>query len=137
MGGTTNGGGVVGSSNGMVVNLNVDFQIATTQFDLVDSGGNTVAETVLGINNVSSFPTSDFLSNQNVLTRAGVLQARNFRNYNTFEHYSSAGAKTFGLRPDGNIESTLTSASALGAYVGKKAEYDETGAFLGYRPIYG
>jgi hypothetical protein len=85
---------------------------------------------------VASFPAADFLANQNVLTRIGVLQTRNFRNYNTFEHYSSAGVKSFGLRSDGNIESILTSTSAIGAYVGKKAEYDETGAFLGYRAIY-
>jgi hypothetical protein len=138
VGGTTNGGGVNGATENSEISLNVDFQSAGVQFDLVNSGGNHVASSVIGLPaHVTSVDFATLLGKANVLTRAGVLRTRDLNNYNTLSHYDSAGVKSFGIRPDGNIESPLTSSTALGAYVGKKAEYDASGAFLGYRPLYG
>jgi len=128
-------GATTGETENAQVDLATDFQTATTQLDIVSSGGNTIKASEIGVKNLTAIDFSALLARGNTLRQNGNIRTRDFRSYNTFEHRTDAGVKTFGLRPDGNIESGLTSSSALGAYVGKKAEYDD-GVFLGYRPIY-
>ena len=137
IGATTNGGGVSGSTENAKITLNLDFQTATTQFDYVNSGGNTASKTVFEVNNLTTVPFGDIVLGNNTLVSGHQIRTKDFRNYNTFEHFNASDVKKFGIRPDGNIESPLTSSSAIGAYVGKKAEYDAAGTFIGFRAIYG
>lgn len=137
LGGTTYGGGVTGATADGVVDYDVDFQSATTQFDFTNSSGNTATNCLITTRHLTTVPAGTVVAANNTLIQGSVVRVRNLVAQNTLVLQNDAGTKQFGVRPDGNIESPLTTTSAIGAYVGKKAEYDAAGTFLGYRPIYG
>ena len=135
-GATPNSGGVKSSTSSSRFVFNVNFQSATTEFDLSNSGGNSAEDCEVSMSHVASFPFADFIKGGNTLVSKGVSHMPDPVIYNTLTLLNPSGVRQFGVRLDGNIESPLTTSSAIGAYVGKKAEYDEKGILLGYRPIY-
>ena len=129
--------GVVGYSENCNFDLSVKYQTATFPLKWVDSGGNTVSSCRFSTQGLGAGNWQTAFANGCTVFSGGQIQSRDPFFYGTVAMFDTSGAKKFGVRSDGNIETPLTTSSPIGAYVGKVAVYNPVGgALLGYVPVY-
>lgn len=130
--------GYVGSTQYKSAFLNVAYQAATTLFDLVNAGGNSVSSCIFEIFRMVGTSFIALVSANNHVIHNGIPLARDSRILNSLTVADTSDVKKFSVGNDGRISAVLTSSVAPGAVsAGKIAIYNPTtGTLIGFIPVF-
>lgn len=130
--------GFTGNTQYKKATLNVAYQLATTVFDFVNAGGNSVANCVFELFRMIGTSFVSLVAGNNSVVHNGIPLDRDAKILNTLTVSDTSDAKKFGIRNDGGLLIVRTTASAPGATsAGKIAVYDPvTGTLTGYIPLF-
>lgn len=130
--------GYVGSTQYKKVELNVAYQLATTVFDLVNAGGNSVANSAFELFRMVGTSFVPLVVGSNSVVHNGIPLDRDAKILNTLTVADVSDVKKFGIRNDGGLRIVKTSSTPVGTTsAGRLALYDPiTDALYGYLPVF-
>lgn len=121
VGGTGSNGGATGACSFADMTFKVNFTSATTQFNIINSGGNIVNSCDISTANVTNLDLITLLKYSNTVNQSGAIVNKDFKIYDTVTLTSTADSqKKFGVTANGVMELSGLTAGLVGSSQVKK-----------------